>query len=150
MSSSGFSPSLVIDRPGCRRVQGLILCSMVFAIAGIGFGGLPAALQALAVGLIGAGGAFELHRASPHASRCITRIVVTADGRFLVGLARDPAALLPAAVENCWAWRGIAVGLAFTCGGAGRVDTILFRDRVPADAWRRLAVHLRHGVHPGT
>lgn len=150
MSSSGFSPSLVIDRPGCRRVQGLILCSMLLALAALGYGGLPAGLQALAAVFIAAGGAFELRRASPHAPRCIRRIVVTTDGRFLLGLARDPATLVPAAVENCWALRGIAVGLAFSCGGAERVDAILFRDRVPPDAWRRLAVRLRHVIRPGT
>lgn len=147
MSSSGFSPSLVIDRPGCRRVQATILCSMLLALAALGYGGLPASLQALAALLVLAGGLVELRRASPRASRYVTRIVVTADGRFLLGLASDPATLLPGAVENCWALPGIAVGLAFSCG-AGRVDAILFRDRIPPDAWRRLAVRLRHAAHP--
>jgi hypothetical protein len=150
MSSSGFSSSLVIDRPGCRRTQGLILCSMLLALAALGYGGLPAALQAVAMAFVAAGGAFELRRVSPHAPRCVTRIVVTTDGHFLLGLAGDPATLVPAAVENCWALRGIAVGLAFSCGGAGRVDALLFRDRVSPDAWRRLAVRLRHAVGPVT
>lgn len=148
MSSSGFSPSLVIDRPGCRRVQALILCSMLLALAALGYGGLAGWLQAVAVLLVAGGGTFELRRASPRAPRWVTRIVVTADGRFLLGLARDPATLVPAVVENCWVLRGIAVGLAFSCVGAERVDAILFRDRVPPHTWRRLAVRVRHAGRP--
>lgn len=149
MSSSAFSPSLVIDRPWCRRAQALILCSVLLALAGIGSGGVTGWPQAIAVLLVAAGGAFELRRASPHAPRFVTRIVVMADGRFLLGLARDPASLAPAVVQNRWVLRGMVVGLAFSCGEGERVDLILFRDRVPPDSWRRLAVRLRHDLRPG-
>jgi hypothetical protein len=33
---------------------------------------------------------------------------------------------------------------------AGRAEVILFRDRVPPDAWRRLAVRLRHASGAGS
>jgi hypothetical protein len=122
---------------------------MLLSLAALGYGGLPGWLLALAVLLVAGGGALELRRASPRAPRCVTRIVVTADGRFLLGLARDPAALVPAAVEHCWGLCGVAVGLVFSCAGTGRVDAILFRDRIPPDTWRRLAVRLRHTVRPG-
>lgn len=146
MSSSGFSPSLVIDHAGCRRVQALILCAMLLALAALAYGGLPGGLQALATLLVAVGGFIELRRASPRASRRVSRILVTPDGAFLLGRAGDPAALVPAALGHCWELRGIAVGATFYCGRAERVDVILFRDQVPPDTWRRLAVRLRHGI----
>ncbi len=152
MSSSAFSPSLVIDRPGCRRAQALVLCSVLLALAGIGSGGVTGWPQAIAMLLVAAGGVFELRRASPRSPRFVTRIVVTADGGFLLGRARDPdpASLAPAVLRNCWLLRGVAVGLAFSDGAGERVDLILFRDRVPPDSWRRLAVRLRHDLRRGT
>jgi hypothetical protein len=150
MSSSGFSPSLVIDHPRCRRVQALILCATLLAAAALGHGGLTGWLHALALLLVGGGGLRELRRASPRAPRYVARILVTADGRFLLGLARDPDTLLPVIVVHHWTLPGIAVGLAFAGAQMERAEVILFRDRVPRDAWRHLAVRLRHAVCTGS
>lgn len=149
MSSSGFSPSLVIDRPGCRRVQALILCSMLLAAAALADGGLAGWPQAVALLLVGGGGLCGLRRASPRAPRYVARILVTVDGHFLLGLAGNPGALVPASVVRHWSLPGIAVGLAFAGDQALRAEAILFRDRVPPDTWRRLAVRLRHAACSG-
>lgn len=145
MSSSGFSRNLVVDRPGCRRVQVLIACLMLLSLAALGYGGLPGWPGVLVALLATAGGWRELRRASPHAARFVERIVVTGDGRFLLVLAGDPATLVPSVVVHSWTVPGVAVGLAFDTEGNRRVPPIiLFRDRVPADTWRRMAVRLRH------
>ena len=149
MSSSGFSPSLVIDRHRCRRVQALIACSIVLALAAVGYGGLPPGPQALLAVLVVASGFRELYRASPRAPGYVSRIVVTGDGHFLLGFARDPGSLVPVAVVNSWRLPGVAVGLAFAGDRTDRAEVILFRDRVPPDAWRRLGVSLRHALRAG-
>ncbi|MBL8201948.1 MAG: hypothetical protein JNK40_13360 [Chromatiales bacterium] len=149
MSSSGFSPSLAIDRPGCHRVQALILCTSLLALGALGYGGLPGPLQVLAAVLVVGSGLREFRRASPRSPYYVARILVTADGRFLLGLGRDPATLQPAVVVNYWNLPGVAMGLAFAGGEAQRTEVILFRDRVPPDAWRRLTVRLRHAVCTG-
>ena len=123
---------------------------MLLALAALGYAGLPGHLQAVAVSLVLGGGLLELRAASPRSPRYVARLRVTAEGRFLLGLARDPDCLVPMAVVSCWTLPGIAVGLAFTGADATRANAILFRDRVPADAWRRLAVRLRHGHGEGS
>jgi len=145
MSSSGFSPSLAIDRAGCRRVQALVLVAILLALAALAHGGLPPWLQAAAIFLVVGGGLRELRRVSPRAPRYVARIIVAADGQFLLGLTGEPGTLLPATVMNTWTLPGLAIGMAFTGSDDSRVAVILFRDRTPADAWRRLAVRLRHG-----
>lgn len=149
MSSSGFSPSLVIDHHRCHRVQALIACSIVLALAAVGSGGLPAWPRALGLLLVVACGFRELYRASPRAPGYVSRIVVTGEGRFLLAFARDPGSLVPVAVVNSWRVPGVAVGLAFAGDRTDRAEVILFRDRVPPDAWRRLAVSLRHALRAG-
>jgi hypothetical protein len=144
MSSSGFSPSLVIDHHRCRRVQALIGCSTVLALAALGYGGLPPWPHGLGVLLVVAGGLRELKRASPHAPGHVSQIVVTGDGGFLLGLAGAPGSLVPAAVSSSWRLPGVAVGLAFVVDQTDRAGVILFRDRLSPDAWRRLAVSVRH------
>lgn len=148
-SSSGFSPTLVIDHPRCRRVPALITCSILLAVAALGYGGLPPLQSAFAGLLVLAYGLRELRNASPHAPRYVSRLVVTPDGRFFLGFAREPGRLVPVAVVNSWRLPGIAVGLAFASEPAVRAELILFRDRVPPVAWRHLAVRLRHALRAG-
>jgi hypothetical protein len=92
----------------------------------------------------------ELRRASPRALSYVSRMAVTADGCFLLGFARDPGNLVPVAMVHSWRLPGIAVGLAFASDRMGRAEVILFRDLVPSDAWRRLAVRLRHASGAGS
>jgi hypothetical protein len=122
---------------------------MTFALAALGYGGLPPWPRALAVLFVLGYGIRELQRASPRAPSYVSRMVVTADGCFLLGLARDPGNPVPAAMAHSWRLPGIAVGLAFAGDRTGRAEVILFRDRVPPDAWRRLAVRLRHASAAG-
>ncbi len=149
LSSSGFSRSLVIDRPRCRRVQGLIACSITLALVALGQGGLPPWPSAFAAVLVAGYGLRELRRASPRAAGYVSRIVVTGDGHFLLAFGRDPRSLIPVTIVNFWQLPGVAVGLAFAGDPAQRAELILFRDRVSPDAWRHLAVRLRHTASPG-
>lgn len=123
---------------------------MLLALAALGYAGLPGHLQAVAASLVIGGGLLELRAASPRSPGYVARLRVTADGGFLLGLARDPDCLVPMAVVSCWTLPGIAVGLAFAGADGTRANAILFHDRVPADAWRRLAVRLRHGHGEGS
>jgi len=144
VSSSGFSPSLVIDRPGCRRTQALVLGAVLLAVTAINHGGLPPGGHAVALALVAGYGLWSLRRASPGAPAYVTRLVVTADGAFLLGLAGDPANLVPASVAGWWRLPGVAMGVAFASGRTRIAEAILFRDRVPPGTWRRLAVRLRY------
>lgn len=144
MSSSGFSPTLAIERPDCRRVRVLILCAVLLALAALAYGGLPEWGRALVALLAMGYGWREFRHASPRSPLYVTRIVITADGRILVGRARDPAALAPAALVHHWIWPGLAAGLALAPGDGQRADVILFRDSLPPETWRRLTVCLRH------
>lgn len=146
LSSSGFLLSLDIDRPACRRVPALIVCGALLALAAVSLSGLAWQPRALAAALILACGLWELQRAWPGSPRYVNRIQVAPDGRFLLGIAREPQALVPATVVHWWVLPGFAIGLAFVGKDGQRGQAILFRDRLPADVWRRLHVRLRHGV----
>ena len=144
MSSSGFLLSLDIDRRACRRVPALVFCGALLALTAVSLSGLAWQPRALAAALILACGLWELLRAWPGAPPYVTRIQVAPDGRFLLGIAREPPALLPAALVHWWVLPGLAVGLAFVGKEGQRRHAILFRDRLAPDVWRRLLVRLRH------
>lgn len=144
MSSSGFSPSLVIERPACRRVQAFILCLIVLAVAAVSYGGLPGWAGITGVLLATAYGIHELRRASPRAPRYVASIRLTDDGRFMLGLACDPDSLVPASVVSSWTLLGMAAGIGFAGDGGDPAEVIVFRHRMAPDTWRRLAVRLRH------
>jgi len=148
-SSSGFSRTLVIDHTRCRRVPALIACSILLALAALGFGGLPPLESAFTGLLILAYGLRELRNASPRAPRYVSRLEVAPDGRYFLVFAGEPGKLVPVVVVSTWTLPGIAVGLAFAGKPAGRAELIVFRDRVPPDAWRHLAVRLRHALGAG-
>ena len=149
MSSSGFLLSLDIDRRACRRVPALVFCGALLALTAVSLSGLAWQPRALAAALILACGLRELLRTWPGAPRSVTRIQVAPDGRFLLGIAREPPTLMPAiwvpaALVHWWVLPGLAVGLAFVGKEGQRRQAILFRDRLAPDVWRRLLVRLRH------
>ena len=155
MSSSGFLLSLDIDRRACRRVPVLIFCGVLLALTAVSLSGLAWQPRALVAALILACGLWELLRAWPGAPRYVTRIQVAPDGRFLLGIAREPptlepATLLPATLVHWWVLPGLAIGLAFVGKEGQRVQAILFRDGLAPDVWRRLLVRLRHGSGHGS
>jgi len=123
---------------------------MALALVALGHGGLPPWPRALAALFVVGYGLRELQRASPRAPGYVSRIVVRGDGCFLLGFTRDPGSPVPVVMAHHWRLPGIAVGLAFSGDPAGRAEVILFRDRVAPDAWRRLAVRLRHAPGPGS
>lgn len=145
MSSSGFSLSPDIERPGCHRVQGLIACGMFLALAALAGGGLPGPWAAVVAALIVGAGYCHLKRASPRHPAYVVRIRVRGDGGFQIAVAGNPDVLVPAGVKRHWMLPGVAVGLVFAGEQAGDRQALLFRDRVPPDSWRRLAVCLRLG-----
>ena len=145
MSSSVFLLSLDIDRCVCRRVPVLVFCCTLLALTAVNLSGLVWQLRALAAALILASGLWELKRAWPGSPGFVTRIQVAPDGRFLLGMAREPLTLVPATLRHYWVLPGIVIGLAFVGRDGRRGQALLFRDRLAPDVWRRLQVRLRHG-----
>ncbi|MEO7387147.1 MAG: hypothetical protein ABIX37_09450 [Gammaproteobacteria bacterium] len=140
-------PSPDIDRRGCRRVQALILGATLLALIASSRGGLPAPLGGL-VALLIVGHAYrEWHRTSPRSAAYVSRLRVMSDGRFLIALGPDQDTRAPMTLASSWTLPGMAVGLAFAGEGSPRTEAILFRHRVSPEAWRRLAVRLRHAPH---
>ncbi len=122
----------------------------MLALVALGYGGLPPLPRAFATMLVGFYGYLELRRAGPRAPRYVSRIVVTGDGCFQLGFAREPGNLVPVTVVSFWRLPAIAVGLAFAGGPTQHAQVILFRDRLPPDTWRHLAVRLRHASGAGS
>ena len=144
LSSSACLPSLVIDRRGCQRLRIILACLILLSLAGVGYAGLPLHWQAAAGLLVVCAGLSELRHASPHSPHFVGRIALAPGGPCLVWLGAAADAPVPVAVTRFWFLPGIAAGLAFEAADRRRFTAILFRDRVPPDSWRRLAVLLRH------
>jgi hypothetical protein len=148
MSSNGFLLSLDIDRRACLRVPALVIGCTLLALAAISLSGLAVPGRALAAALTLACGLREFGRVWPGSTGYVSRIHVSAEGRFHLGRAGEPDTLASATLVRRWLLPGFAVGLVFIGEGGQRSEALLFRDLLPPDVWRRLQVRLRHASHP--
>ena len=145
MSSSGFLLSLDIDRQNCRRVPVLIFFGTCLALAAVNLSDLALQSRALAVVLVLACASWEVRAAWPGCPAFVSRILVTTDGRFFLGIVRSAPSLVPATVAHWWVLPRLATGLVFVGPDGQRWLAVVFRDRLAPDDWRRLQVRLRHG-----
>ena len=144
MSSNGFLLSLDIDRRACRRVPALVIGYTLLALTAVSLSGLALPGRTLAAVLTVACGLWQFGRAWPGSRGHVSRIHVSAEGRFLLGRTGEPHTLTPATVAQWWVLPGLAVGLVFIGEAGQRGEALLFRDLLPPDVWRRLQVRLRH------
>ena len=147
MSSSAFSLTLDIDRSNGRRVAVAVVCAGLLAAASLCLSGLNGWLMAFGALLVLAHSGFAASRAWAGTRDSITRILVSPDREIHLDLCG--AGVRPAVLERHWVLPGLVAGLGFVTGDGRRRATIICRDRVPADSWRRLLVALRHPVAGG-
>ena len=143
MSSSAFSLTLDIDRSNGRRVAAAVLCAGLLAVAALCLSGLNGWLMAFGALLVLAYSWCAARRWTG-ARDPITRILVRPDREIRLDL-RD-AGVRPAVLAGHWVLPGLVAGLAFVTGDGRWRATIICRDRMPADSWRRLLVALRYPV----
>ena len=147
MSSSAFSLTLDIDRSNGRRVAVAVLCAGLLAVVALCLSGLSGWLTAVGALPVMVHSGRTARRAWTGTRGSIRRILVGPDREIHLELCGGD--VRPAVLEHHWVLPELVASLGFVTGDGRQWVTIVCRDRVPADTWRRLLVALRFPMAAG-
>lgn len=144
-SSSGFSRSLVLDRPGGWRVPAFVGVVTLLAWVAIGLGRLPWRASLVLSIAVAAIAAWEIAGIRPGGRRSLAAIEVCRSGGLLLACAAGQPPSLPATLHRFWVLvagpgPALVIGLQLISADGRYFPVILFRDQVDAATWRRLVV----------